>query len=71
MHSSMYACSVCFLAGEFARHLQKQLFKDCQSRIVRDYPDWENLWSFEDKEVLCVQLAGLCHDLGMLLNILL
>ena len=45
--------SVFYLAGEFARHLQRQ--------AQDDYP--ENL--FTDGDVVCVQIAGLCHDLGI------
>ena len=46
------------LAGEFARHLQKQLKEDLP---VGE----ENLWKFTDQEVLCAEIAGLCHDLGI------
>ena len=56
------SCSVYYLAGVFARHLQQQL--------KMDTPDTEEeklLWKFTDKEVLCAELAGLCHDLGILL----
>ena len=55
---------VCYLAGEFARHLQIQLLRDSESKVVKDEPDWKSLCVFEDNEVLCVQIAGLCHDLG-------
>ena len=44
--------SVFYLAGEFVRHLQRQ--------AQDDFP--ENL--FTDGDVICVQIAGLCHDLG-------
>ena len=40
--------SVCYIAGEFARCLQ------------RKQPELD----ITDKDVLCVQIAGLCHDLG-------
>ena len=43
--------SVCYLAGEFARMLQ------------RKQPELE----ITDKDVLCVEIAGLIHDLGMIL----
>ena len=46
------------LAGEFARHLQKQLKEDLP---VGE----ENLWKFTEQEVLCAEIAGLCHDLGI------
>ena len=45
-----YSLSVCYLAGEFARMLQT---KQPELRIT-------------DKDVLCVEIAGLIHDLGML-----
>ena len=41
--------SVCYLAGEFARMLQT---KQPELKIT-------------DKDVLCVEIAGLIHDLGM------
>ena len=46
------------LAGEFARHLQKEL-------LTMDIPVGEkDLWNFSDQEVLSAEIAGLCHDLG-------
>ena len=39
---------VCYLAGEFIRMLQKR------------HQDLK----ITDEEVLCVEIAGLCHDLG-------
>lgn len=48
----------------FGEHLKQQLSEDTKSMIVQADPDWEKLWIFADKELLCVQLAGLCHDLG-------
>ena len=62
MHECM-GYRVCHLAGVFARHLQEQLQKD--STVVQADPNWKDIWVFDDKEVLCVQLAGLCHDLGI------
>ena len=47
--------SVFYLAGEFARHLQRQAQDDFPSKC-------ETL--FTDGEVVCTQIAGLCHDLG-------
>ena len=49
--------SVFYLAGEFARHLQRQ--------VQDDFPS-ESKTLFTDGEVTCVQIAGLCHDLGKL-----
>ena len=41
-------CSVAYLAGELVETLQKK------------QPELE----ITDKDVLCVKIAGLCHDLG-------
>ena len=62
----MHACRVCHLAKEFGDHLHQQLSEDTQSMIVKADPDWKKLWIFEEEERLCVQLAGLCHDLGLI-----
>ena len=48
-------CSVFYLAGEFAVHLQKQL--------KLDFPTRQDL--FSDGEIICIEIAGLCHDLGI------
>ena len=53
----MLFCSVYYLTGVFAKHLQQQLKMDTP---VGE----EELWKFTDKEVLCAEIAGLCHDLG-------
>ena len=47
--------SVFFLAGEFAQHLQRQAKEDFPSLSAT---------LFTDGEVICAQIAGLCHDLG-------
>ena len=42
--------------------MQKQLERD------RGSPDLEeadkNLYKFDEEEILCAEIAGLCHDLG-------
>ena len=56
MHAWTTNFSVFYLAGEFARHLQRQA-KD-------DFPLSQSATLFTDGEVVCAQIAGLCHDLG-------
>ena len=46
---SFILCSVGYLAGELVEALQKK-----QPEL-----------SISNKDVLCVKIAGLCHDLGM------
>lgn len=47
--------SVCHLAGEFVKSLKHdQQFDKC----LKDEQ------KINDKDVLCIQIAGLCHDLG-------
>lgn len=46
---SIHDSSVCYLAGEFARMLKA---KQPELKIT-------------DKEILCVEIAGLIHDLGI------
>ena len=54
----MHTCRVYHLAGEFARHLQAQMRIDAPAAE-------QDLWKFSDQEVLCAEIAGLCHDLGI------
>ena len=53
----MLLCRVYHLAGEFAKHLKAQIKVDTPSGE-------EAKWKFSDQEVLCAEIAGLCHDLG-------
>ena len=46
----MHLHSVCYIAGELTQHLK------------RKQPELE----IEENDILCVQIAGLCHDLGNL-----
>ena len=57
-HTSWYILyRVYHLAGEFAKHLQAQMKVDTPAGE-------EELWKFSEQEVLCAEIAGLCHDLG-------
>ena len=48
----MYTCSVGYLAGELIETLKR---KQPELNIT-------------DKDILCIKIAGLCHDLGELLH---
>lgn len=55
-----HCLGVCHLAGKFVDHLrvvQRELVK---ARSELDAPDFV----ISDKDALCLQVAGLCHDLG-------
>lgn len=48
------------MAGEFAYSLKRKIEED-----TKNVPEEEkHLWRFTEEEVLCTQIAGLCHDLG-------
>jgi len=47
---SIMLCRTCHLAGKFIRRLKAQ--------------DKENAHNITDEDILCVEIAGLCHDLG-------
>ena len=59
IYSTHVYYSVCHIAGEFARFLKHQIEEErywqsgdsCSTHITNE-------------EVLCLQIAGLCHDLG-------
>lgn len=53
------------LAGEFARSLKRQLEED-KLKLKEKDNEIKEMYRFDDKEVLCVELAGLCHDLGII-----
>lgn len=46
---------VCYLAGKFADHLKKVIEED---EILK------NEIEITPDEILCIKIAGLCHDLG-------
>ena len=53
---------MCHLAGVYAQSLKHQIEED--RKIVSD----KELYHFDDEEVLCAGIAGLCHDLGTTCN---
>ena len=63
---------MCHIAGEFARFLKNQLeeedmyggSKSAKGAKTENGSD-DNQRFITDKEVLCLQIAGLCHDLGL------
>ena len=59
--------SVSYVAGKFARSLKQQLEKDSykDSEIKEEHRD---MYKFDNKEVVCAEIAGLCHDLGVYFN---
>ena len=52
--------SVSYVAGKFARSLRQQLIVDSK----RAEEKHKHMYKFDDKEVICAEIAGLCHDLG-------
>ena len=52
--------SVAYVARRFAQSLKQQLEKDSKKATEEDKSTYE----FDDKEILCAEIAGLCHDLG-------
>ena len=54
---------VCHLAGVFAKSLKDKLERDVEV-IPDDDIQERKLYTFDNHEVLCVKIAGLCHDLG-------
>ena len=55
--------SVAYVARRFARSLKQQLEKDRE----KAKEDNKLMYEFDDKEVLCAEIAGLCHDLGTII----
>ena len=54
-------CSVCYLAGEFARMLIKKFRAEQEAKNGVK----EGARKQDERNILCVQIAGLCHNLGM------
>lgn len=51
------------MAGVFAKSLKDKLERDLEV-ISGDDIQKRRLYAFDDHEILCVKIAGLCHDLG-------
>ena len=49
------------MARKFARSLQQQLKVDKR----RESEEHQHMYKFDDEEVVCAEIAGLCHDLGV------
>ena len=56
--------SVCHIAGEFGRFLKSQLE---EAKYRKKWPHEEI--EITENEIICLQIAGLCHDLGKMLYI--
>ena len=50
---------VCHIAGEFGRFLMSQ-----NKEAKEKWPKDTESTNITEKEILCLQIAGLCHDLG-------
>ena len=60
-HTTTLDCSVCYIAGEFGLFLKHQFEEEVKyNNLGRDSPR-----AVSEEEVLCLQIAGLCHDLGI------
>ena len=65
----IHAIRVCYLAGEFARMLIKK-FREEQGTCAEEQSAEERRQSIEEQQkidninILCIEIAGLCHDLG-------
>ena len=66
----MHAYSVCYIAGEFAHFLKHQLEEEHNYSGSESTGDGQMECSISKEEVLCLQIAGLCHDLGILIIVL-
>ena len=65
LHAFFPPSRVCYLAGEFATMLIKKLregekFESAEKQVEKEEEDKRN--------ILCIQIAGLCHDLGTILQ---
>ena len=49
------------MAGIFARSLKQQLDIDKERAKEKD----REMYEFHKDEILCAEIAGLCHDLGI------
>ena len=56
--------SVSYIAGEFGNHLKRQFEAEIKYQYKKDHPDPDPARAVSEEEVLCLQVAGLCHDLG-------
>lgn len=59
---------MCHLAGVFAKSLKEKIDKDAEKLLLKQRVQDAKHYEFDEREVLCVQLAGLCHDLGNIIG---
>ena len=55
--------SVAYIAGEFGNHLKKQFEAEIKYKKLSE----KDPRAVSEEEVLCLQIAGLCHDLGIII----
>lgn len=64
----------CFLASKLAHQLQTRLKEDTNDleKDTKLSNDWKEKYleklkkaTMTDNDILCIEIAGLCHDIGM------
>ena len=63
MYALAFDIRVYHIAGLFAHSLKEHLDEDKESAKNEHI---KAMYKFEKEEILCAELAGLCHDLGIL-----
>ena len=64
-----YIFRTCFLAGQMACQLQKRLDRDIEmlgkDKNTKKYAIKLKEAKMTEDDKLCIEIAGLCHDIGM------
>ena len=55
---------VCYLSGEMVEMLKRQLHHEYEKQGLHS-----DIVPITEQDVLCVKIAGLCHDLGKGMNL--